>query len=188
MAPLHGPARVFTLSDVHHIGFGYDSHRLVPGRRLMLGGVEIPAEAGLAGHSDGDVVLHALTDALLGALAAGDIGRHFPDTDPRWAGADSARFVKHAVGLAAERGCRVANCDLTVLAEKPKLAPHAAAIRRRVAELLGTGSEVVSVKAKTNEGMGFVGREEGIAALAAVMLTTDPPPAGQRDPSSAEDP
>jgi len=153
------------------IGQGYDSHRFVDGRPLMLGGVQIDHPQGLAGHSDGDAMLHALTDAILGAIGAGDIGEQFPDTDPQYAGADSAAFVAKALAMAKEKGFGVVNCDLTVIAESPRLGPHKDAIRRRVAELLGVGPHVVSVKAKSNEGMGFIGRGEGLAAMAAVLLT-----------------
>jgi len=152
------------------IGFGYDSHRFAAGRPLMLGGVRIEHELGLAGHSDADAVLHAITDAVLGAIAAGDIGERFPDSDPRWKGADSAVFVAEAVRLAAERGCRVVNCDVTVLAEAPRLGPDKARMAGRIAELLGVAPDAVAVKAKTNEQMGAIGRKEGIAALAAVLL------------------
>lgn len=152
------------------IGFGYDSHRLAPGRKLMLGGVHIDGDVGLVGHSDADAVLHAITDAILGALAAGDIGEHFDDKDPRWAGAESAKFLEYAVSLANEAGYRVGNCDVTILAEQPKLSPYKPRMRARIAELLGVDMTDVSVKAKTNETMGFVGREEGIAAMAAVLL------------------
>jgi len=138
----------------------------------MLGGVRLEHPLGLAGHSDGDAVLHAVTDAILGALAAGDIGEHFPDTDPRWAGADSAIFVSHAVELAKSGGYTVANCDVVVLAEKPMISPHKLAMRDKIATLLGAPVECVSVKAKTNEQMGLVGRGEGIAVMAAVMLET----------------
>ena len=152
------------------IGFGYDSHRFEPGRALMLGGVEIDHDRGLAGHSDADAVLHAITDAVLGAMAAGDIGELFPDSDPQWAGADSAAFVREAVRRAESEGLAVANCDVTVLAERPKLGPAKAAMAGRIAKLLGCPVECVSVKAKTNEQMGFIGRGEGIAAFAAVLL------------------
>ncbi|MGB2819426.1 MAG: 2-C-methyl-D-erythritol 2,4-cyclodiphosphate synthase [Phycisphaerae bacterium] len=152
------------------IGLGYDSHRLTPGRPLVLGGVHIEHEQGLAGHSDADAVLHAVTDAILGALAAGDIGDVFPDSDPRWADADSAVFVAEAMRLAAERGCKVANCDVTVLAEAPRLGPHKRRMAERIAELLGAAPEAVSVKAKTNERMGAIGRQEGVAAIAVVLL------------------
>jgi len=136
----------------------------------MLGGVEIPHDLGLAGHSDADAVLHAITDAILGALAAGDIGELFPDTDPQWKDADSGMFVKRAVEMAREQGLRVGNCDVTVLAERPKLSQHRLAMRRRIAELLGVEPEAVSVKAKTSEGMGLIGNGEGLAAMAMVML------------------
>ena len=152
------------------IGFGYDSHRFAPGRDLMLGGLRVEYEKGLAGHSDADAVLHAVTDAILGALAAGDIGEMFPDSDPRWADADSATFVRHAAELAERAGMRVGNCDVTVLAEAPKLGPLKKAMAARIAELLSCPPDRVSVKAKTNEQMGFVGRGEGIAAVATVML------------------
>jgi len=152
------------------VGLGFDSHRFTPGRPLVLGGVPIDHDAGLAGHSDGDAVLHAVTDAILGALAAGDIGEHFPDSDPQWAGVDSSRFVEHAVKLAAGRGLIVGNCDVTVLAERPKLGPHKQRMRERIAALLGVDASAVSVKAKTGEGMGFVGAGEGLAALAVVSL------------------
>jgi 2-C-methyl-D-erythritol 2,4-cyclodiphosphate synthase len=152
---------------------GYDSHRFGEARRLVLGGVAIDGHAGLAGHSDADVVLHAVADAVLGAIAAGDIGELFPDTDERWRGADSGQFVARAVELAAERGCRVVNCDVTVLAESPRLGPHKSRMRNNIAKLLNVPDEAVSVKAKTNEHMGFVGRGEGIACMAIVTLSSD---------------
>ncbi len=152
------------------IGFGYDSHRFAPGRQLMLGGIRVEHDEGLAGHSDADAVLHAVTDAVLGAISAGDIGELFPDTDTEWAGADSAAFVRRAAELADEAGMRVGNCDVTILAEAPKLGPLKKAMADRIAELLACPPDRVSVKAKTNEQMGFVGRKEGIAAMAAVML------------------
>jgi len=155
---------------MQRVGFGYDSHRFATGRPLVLGGVTVEHDRGLAGHSDGDAALHAITDAVLGAAAAGDIGEHFPDTDPRWAGADSAALLAHAVALAAERGLRPVNCDVTILAEAPKLSAYKPKMQRRIAERLGVGVDAVSVKAKTNEAMGFVGRGEGIAAMAVVML------------------
>ena len=137
----------------------------------MLGGVTIDSPRGLAGHSDADAVLHAVTDALLGAVAADDIGERFPDTDPQWQDADSAHFVADAMALLTDRGLRVANCDVTVLAESPKLGPAKPLMRTRIAELLGIEETCVAVKAKTGEGMGFIGRGEGIAAMAAVLLT-----------------
>jgi 2-C-methyl-D-erythritol 2,4-cyclodiphosphate synthase len=149
-------------------GLGVDSHRLAAGRRLVIGGVEVPHDRGLQGHSDADVLAHAVTDAVLGAAGLGDIGEHFPDTDPAWAGADSIALLEAVVALAARDGWRVAHVDATVLMERPKLAPHRAAIRARLAGALG-GAEV-SVKATTGEGMGFVGRQEGVAALAVATL------------------
>jgi len=157
---------------MQRIGFGYDSHRFAVGRALMLGGVEIPHDHGLDGHSDADAVLHAITDAILGALAAGDIGELFPDTDPQWKDADSSVFVKHAAAMAREQGLVVGNCDVTVLAERPKLSQHKLAMRRRIAELLGIEPEAVSVKAKTAEGMGQIGSGEGLAVMAVAMLTS----------------
>lgn len=153
------------------IGLGYDSHRFAPGRPLILGGVRVEHDRGLAGHSEGDAVLHAITDAILGALAAGDIGERFPDTDPKWAGADSSVFLADAVALAAGRGYTVANCDVTILAEAPKLGPYKKRMAARIAQLLGVAVDAVAVKAKTNEQMGPIGRGEGIATMAAVLLT-----------------
>lgn len=158
---------------MQRIGLGFDSHRFAPGRPLVLGGVHIEGEPGLAGHSDADAALHALTDAILGALAAGDIGEHFPDTDPRWAGADSRTFLTEAMRLVRERHLRVANCDLTIVAEKPRLSRHKGPIAARIAELLGVPADCVSVKAKTAEQMGAIGRGQGIMALAAVLLTDE---------------
>jgi 2-C-methyl-D-erythritol 2,4-cyclodiphosphate synthase len=154
-------------------GLGYDSHRFVPNRPLMLGGVRVDHDKGLGAHSDGDVVLHALTDAMFGALAAGDIGEHFPDADPQWADADSGVFLQHARELAAGKGYRVGNCDITILAEKPKLSPYKPKMAARIAEMLDVPAHVVSVKAKTNEGMGFIGRGKGIACLATVLLVKE---------------
>jgi 2-C-methyl-D-erythritol 2,4-cyclodiphosphate synthase len=155
---------------MHRIGQGYDSHRFVEGRPLVLGGVRIDHTHGLAGHSDGDAVLHAVTDAVLGAAGADDIGTLFTDTDQQHAGADSAKFVRHAVTLAKEKGLRVVNCDVTVIAQAPRLAPHKAAMRETIAGLLGVSPADVAVKAKTNEAMGFIGRGEGLAAMAVVLL------------------
>jgi 2-C-methyl-D-erythritol 2,4-cyclodiphosphate synthase len=152
-------------------GIGWDSHRLVEGRRLVLGGVEIPFERGLAGHSDADVLAHAVVDALLGAAALGDIGQHFPDTDERWAGADSMALLRAVVALVAERGLRVGHVDTTVVMERPKLGPHRDAIRAALADALGVTRDQVNVKASTGEGMGFVGRGEGVAALAVATLS-----------------
>jgi 2-C-methyl-D-erythritol 2,4-cyclodiphosphate synthase len=151
-------------------GIGYDSHRLVTGRPLVLGGQVIPHTHGLAGHSDADAVAHALTDAILGAAAAGDIGTHFPDTDPRWKGADSIALLRAAVALVRERGFRVAQADVTVILERPKLAPFVPAMRAALAGAMDLAVTEVSVKAKTNEGMGFVGRGEGVATIAVATL------------------
>jgi 2-C-methyl-D-erythritol 2,4-cyclodiphosphate synthase len=152
------------------IGHGYDVHRLVEGRPLILGGVRIAHRAGLLGHSDGDVVLHALCDAILGALGAGDIGQHFPDSDPRYRGAASADLVQQVLVCMRQEGWRVSNLDVTIHAEQPRLAPHREAIRARVAELLGVPVGCVSIKAKTNEGLDAIGRGEAIAATAVVLL------------------
>jgi 2-C-methyl-D-erythritol 2,4-cyclodiphosphate synthase len=152
-------------------GIGWDSHRLVAGRALILGGVDIPYDRGLAGHSDADVLAHAIIDALLGAAGLGDIGQHFPDTDERWAGADSMALLRRVVGLVAERGLRVTHVDTTVVLERPKLGPHRDAIRTSLARALGVTPDQVNVKASTGEGMGFVGRGEGVAALAVATLS-----------------
>ena len=152
------------------IGFGFDSHRFAPGKPLILGGLEIQHTMGVLAHSDGDVVLHALTDAILGAIAAGDIGEHFPDSDPRWAKAESSQFVRHAVKLAKEAGYVTENCDITILAETPKLSPHKQAMADRIAKLLNVDLTAVSIKAKTTEGMGLIGAGEGIACYAIVLL------------------
>ena len=155
----------------NRIGIGYDIHRLVEGRKLVLGGVEIPFEKGLLGHSDSDVLTHAICDALLGAAALGDIGTHFPDTDPRWAGASSLDFLARVVEMLADRGYRVANVDATVLAERPKLKPYVQAIREQLASVLRVDVDQVSVKAKTSEGLESVGRGDAIVAQAVALLT-----------------
>lgn len=152
------------------VGQGYDSHRLVEGRPLMLGGVEIPFEKGLDGHSDADVLLHAVTDAVLGAAALGDIGQHFPPSDPKWKGADSAKLLEAVVRLARERGWSVVNVDATIVAERPKIGPHMPAIRASIAKILGVPLDAVNVKAKTNEKMDDVGREAGMMAHAVALL------------------
>ena len=152
------------------MGMGYDVHRLAEGEELWLGGVRIPHDRGLAGHSDADVALHAIVDALLGAVAAGDIGAHFPPSDPQWKGADSGQFLTHAAWLVAEAGYAVGNIDLTVICEAPKIGPHRGAIRQRIAELLATDVERISVKATTTERLGFAGRGEGIAAQAVATV------------------
>jgi 2-C-methyl-D-erythritol 2,4-cyclodiphosphate synthase len=151
-------------------GIGYDSHRLVPGRLLILGGQRIPFDKGLAGHSDADVVAHAVTDALLGAAAAGDIGHLFPDSDPRWKGANSIALLRAACAHLRERGYRADQADVTVILERPKLAPHLGAMAEALAGAMGVPASAVSVKAKTNEGMGFIGRGEGIAAIAVATV------------------
>lgn len=152
------------------IGNGFDVHALVAGRKLILGGVAIPFDRGLDGHSDADVLLHAVCDAILGALALGDLGAHFPDTDPRWKGVDSRKLLQHVVSLATADGWRTGNLDATLIAQAPKLAPHVAAMRANLAADLGCDLGEVSVKATTTERLGFAGRSEGIAALATVLL------------------
>jgi 2-C-methyl-D-erythritol 2,4-cyclodiphosphate synthase len=154
-------------------GIGIDTHRFESGRRLILGGVEIPHEQGLAGHSDADVLTHAVIDALLGAAGTGDIGEHFPDTDPRYAGADSRELLRTVVGRLAERGMAIRHVDTTIVMEHPRLGPHKAAMRAALAAALGVAEATVNVKATTGEGMGFVGRGEGVAAL-AVATVEDP--------------
>ena len=155
------------------IGFGYDVHRFADGRPLVLGGIRIPSERGLLGHSDADVLLHAICDALLGALALGDIGMHFPDTDPAWKDADSAKLLAGVVSIVAEKGFHVVNVDSTVVLERPRLRAHVDAMRGRIAEILGIDSSQVSVKATTSEGMGFVGTSEGAAAYATCLVASD---------------
>ena len=152
------------------IGHGYDVHRLAEGRRLILGGVDIPWERGLLGHSDADVLTHAVMDALLGAAGLGDIGQHFPDTDPAYAGADSLKLLEHVAGLLRERGFAVGNVDATVLAQRPKLAPHIPQMRENLAQAMGVGPEQVNVKATTEEGLGFTGSGEGMAAHAVALI------------------
>lgn len=152
------------------IGHGYDVHRLVTGRRLIIGGVEIPYEKGLLGHSDADVLTHAVMDAILGALAAGDIGKQFPDTDPAYRGADSLTLLRTVAGLIAENGCAFGNLDATVIAQEPKLAPYIQEMRARLAQAVGTNIANISVKATTEEGLGFTGERLGIAAHAVVLL------------------
>ena len=157
------------MSDMR-VGHGFDAHRLVPGRRLVLGGVEIPFDRGLEGHSDGDCLLHAVCDALLGAAAAGDLGGYFPSTDPRWKGASSLTFVEEVVRVVRKKGYVVENLDVTVVAERPAFAPHIPDIRAALGRALEIDLDRVSVKAKTTDGMGSLGRGEGIAAQAAVLL------------------
>ena len=151
------------------IGQGFDVHAFGDGDHVVLGGVRIAHDRGLVAHSDGDVAIHALCDAILGALALGDIGVHFPPSDPRWAGADSREFLRHCATLAAGRGWRVGNADVTVIGERPKIAPHAAAMRANLAADLGIDVDAVNVKATTTEKLGFPGRGEGLAALAVAL-------------------
>lgn len=152
------------------VGIGYDSHRFNAGRSLRLGGVTVPHTHGLVGHSDGDVALHAVVDALLGAVAIGDIGTFFPDDDPQWKGADSLRFVKKVVETLQQDGYKVQQVDVTIVAERPRLAEKIDAMRAATAKALGVEMGAVSIKAKTNEGMGWIGRGEGIAALAVATV------------------
>jgi 2-C-methyl-D-erythritol 2,4-cyclodiphosphate synthase len=157
------------------IGCGFDVHAFGPGEFVMLGGVRVPHSHGVLAHSDGDVLLHALCDALLGAAGLGDIGQHFKDTDPKWRGADSAGFVSAVLGQLREAGLRVVNADLTVIAQAPKVGPHRAAMQARIAQLLAVPVRQVNIKATTTEGLGFLGRAEGIAAQAVVLLEAAPP-------------
>lgn len=154
------------------IGQGIDVHAFGPGDHIVLGGVTIPHEQGLVAHSDGDVLLHALADALLGALALGDIGQHFPDTDDAYAGADSRVLLRHVISLIQQKGYRLVNADATLIAQAPKMAPHIDAMRANIAEDCQVSADAVSVKATTSEKLGFTGRKEGIAAQAVVLLET----------------
>ncbi len=154
------------------IGHGYDVHRLVEGRKLIIGGVDIPWNLGLLGHSDADVLLHAIADAILGAIGEGDIGRHFPDSDAAYKGADSLELLSHVTKLAESRGYRLGNLDATIIAQQPKMAPHITAMRTNIASVLNTTLEQVNVKATTEEGLGFSGRGEGISAHAVVLMLT----------------
>jgi len=156
--------------STQRVGIGNDIHRLVEGRKLILGGVEIPFDKGLLGHSDGDSLSHAITDALLGAAGLGDIGTHFSDKDPRWAGADSMVFLRHVCELLAERDYQIANIDATILAERPKMAPHIPAMKARLAEVMGIDPAQLNIKAKTNEGLDAIGRGEAIAAQAISLI------------------
>src|SRR5512133_107136 len=152
------------------IGHGYDVHRLVEGRKLIMGGVDIPWEKGLLGHSDADVLLHAIADAILGAIGEGDIGKHFPDTDQAYKGADSLKLLAHVMVLADSRGYRLGNLDATIIAQQPKMAPHIPVMRENIAAVLNATVEQVNVKATTEEGLGFSGRREGISAHAVVLM------------------
>lgn len=153
------------------IGHGYDVHRLTENRKLILGGVSIPYEKGLLGHSDADVLVHAVMDSLLGALALGDIGKHFPDTDPRYKGADSIELLKHVTGLINEHGCTLGNLDATVIAQAPKLAPYIEQMRKNIADAVGCDISQVNVKATTEEKLGFTGDGSGISAHCVCLLT-----------------
>ncbi len=153
------------------IGHGYDVHRLVEDRKLIMGGVDIPYKKGLLGHSDADVLLHAIADALLGALALGDIGKHFPDTDPAFKGADSMKLLEQVVGLISAKGYAVGNLDATIIAQRPKMAPHIQTMQENIARACGVEVDRINVKATTEEGLGFTGTGEGISAHAVVLLT-----------------
>lgn len=155
---------------IPRIGTGFDVHAMAENREMIICGVKIPYEKGLAGHSDADVGIHALCDAIYGALAEGDIGRHFPPSQESWKDADSAKFLRHAASRIAARGATLANADVTIICERPKIGPHAQAMRERLADLLGVSVDLISVKATTTEKLGFAGREEGIAAQAAVIV------------------
>jgi 2-C-methyl-D-erythritol 2,4-cyclodiphosphate synthase len=157
----------------YRIGQGFDFHPLVAGRKLVLGGVEIPHDKGLGGHSDADVAAHALANAILGAIGEGDLGRHFPDSDPRYAGADSIRLLTEVWAIAKQRGWRLGNADLTIFAQAPKLKPHLGPMRDKIASALGVDQSIVNVKASNPEGLGALGRGEGMSASAIVMLEAD---------------
>jgi 2-C-methyl-D-erythritol 2,4-cyclodiphosphate synthase len=160
---------------VHRIGFGYDAHRLVEGRSLILGGVKIPYEKGLLGHSDADVLTHAVVDAIIGALARGDIGQHFPDTDTSLKDVNSFVLLRTVMEWVKEEGLRVNNLDTTIVTQKPRLAPHIAAMKERLSDALGVATDQINIKAKTSEGMGFCGREEGMEAFAIISLAKKNP-------------
>lgn len=155
------------------VGQGYDVHKLVEGRKLIIGGVEIPHTLGLLGHSDADVLLHAISDAVLGAAALGDIGKHFPDTDPKFKGADSLKLLEHCANLVKEKGYRINNVDATIVAQKPKMAPHIDTMRMNIARVLGVDIDQVNVKATTEEKLGFTGQELGISSYAVACLEND---------------
>ncbi len=159
---------------MYRIGNGYDVHRLVEGRKLILGGVDIPHNLGLDGHSDADAVVHALCDALLGACGAGDIGKHFPDTDDQWKGVSSLLLLEKVADILKQRGYQVANADCTIVAQKPKLAPHIEAMKANLANAQNIETHRINIKATTTEHLGFAGREEGIAAYAVALLQEKP--------------
>ncbi len=162
------------ISRMVHVGIGYDVHALVPGRKLILGGVEIPHNKGLEGHSDADALMHAICDAVLGAIAGPDIGHLFPNTDPRWRGAASRVFLEEAARLVAARAGTIVNVDATVVAQQPRISPHISAMKEAIASALSIGPEKVGIKATTNEHLGFIGREEGIAAMAVASVDLPP--------------
>lgn len=162
---------------MNHVGIGYDVHQLVQGRKLILGGVEIPHAKGLDGHSDADVLMHAICDAVLGALGEADIGHFFPNTDPRWRGAPSKVFLQEAARQVGFREGRIVNIDATLIAQQPKIAPHLQAMKANIAGALGLNINRVGIKATTNEHLGFIGREEGIAAMAVASVELPEPPA-----------
>ena len=166
------------MADIR-IGHGYDVHRLTENRKLIIGGVEIPHRLGLLGHSDADVLTHAVMDAMLGALALGDIGKHFPDTDPQYAGADSIALLRHVTAIIAKEGWALGNLDATILAQAPKMAPHILQMRQNLSEAIGCGISQVSIKATTEEKLGFTGNEEGIAAHCVCLLQRLEPAAPQ---------
>jgi len=155
------------------VGIGYDAHKFVEGRSLILGGVTVPHDRGLLGHSDADALCHAVSDAILGAAALGDMGKYFPDTDPKWKDADSLAMLKECARMAKAKGWKVGNVDATIICQKPKLASYLVSMSRMIEENLGVGADQVNVKAKTTEGMGFEGREEGLAVQAVVLLQKD---------------
>ena len=167
------------MADIR-IGHGYDVHRLTENRKMIIGGVEIPHKLGLLGHSDADVLTHAVMDAMLGALALGDIGQHFPDTDERFSGADSMQLLRHVNALIQTKGWKLANLDATILAQKPKLAPHIVQMRKNLCTVIGCDLDQISVKATTEEKLGFTGEERGIAAHAVVLLERIPSPLNRR--------
>jgi 2-C-methyl-D-erythritol 2,4-cyclodiphosphate synthase len=155
------------------VGTGFDAHQFTPGRPLILGGVTVPHDKGLLGHSDADALCHAISDAILGAAALGDMGKYFPDTDPKWKGADSLSMLKECARMAKAKGWKVANLDATIVCQKPKLAPYLVSMSQMIEEVLESGADSVNVKAKTTEGMGFEGREEGVSVQAVVLLTNN---------------
>lgn len=160
---------------MQRIGFGFDAHRFTEGRKLIIGGVEIPYELGLKGHSDADVLTHAICDALLGALALGDIGTYFPDSDPKWKGVSSLTLLKETLSMLSEKSSQIVNIDSTIVCEKPRISPHVSAIRDSLSEVTGLDPEYIGVKATTTDAMGFTGRGEGIAAYAVVSIHSNNP-------------